>query len=442
MKNKFIYLTKESIKNKLNTKWFKIMNLILLILIPCLVNIDSIIKFFGGEFNEPTKIHIVDDIVVYDELKSTIDINNLGNYKLEIIDSKSTLNDLKEELIKEEKEDIIVHIYESDNTFDVEIMSYEYIDTILYQTIVSSLNTVKSNKALLNSNIDIEILNNVYKEVEVSRVYLNPDLKENEELMELIGTILMIIFILPCFFLIITIVQMIGAEINEEKSSKSMEIIISSVSPKIHFLSKLISANVFAIVQGVLFIVYSIIGSVIRVVFFTPDVSNLTSQIPVSELTGLNEYVKMFIESDMASRIVSGLPLIILMLILSFLAYSLLSGILASMTTNMEDFQQLQSPIMLFLMTGYMLAISSVMFDGSILMKVASYIPFVSGILSPVTYTLGQISLIELAISNLLLLITCYLLFKYGLRIYKVGILNYSSDKLWTKILKSLKQEK
>ncbi len=260
--------------------------------------------------------------------------------------------------------------------------------------------------------------------------------------MELIGTILMIIFILPCFFLIITIVQMIGAEINEEKSSKSMEIIISSVSPKIHFLSKLISANVFAIVQGVLFIIYSIIGSVIRVVFFTPDVSNLTSQIPVSELTGLNEYVKMFIESDMASRIVSGLPLIILMLILSFLAYSLLSGILASMTTNMEDFQQLQSPIMLFLMTGYMLAISSVMFDGSILMKVASYIPFVSGILSPVTYTLGQISLIELAISNLLLLITCYLLFKYGLRIYKVGILNYSSDKLWTKILKSLNQEK
>lgn len=31
---------------------------------------------------------------------------------------------------------------------------------------------------------------------------------------------------------------MIGAEINEEKSSKSMEIIVTSVSPKIHFLSK------------------------------------------------------------------------------------------------------------------------------------------------------------------------------------------------------------
>lgn len=439
MKNKFIYLTKESIKNKINTKWFKIMNLFLLILIPCLVNIDSIIKFFGGEFDEPTKVHIVDEVIVYEEVKSLLENNNFGNYKLDVIDSKDSLDELKEEIIKEEKDDIIIYIKSSDNTFDVEIMSYEYIDTILYQGIVTSLNTVKSNVALLNSGIDLEILENVYKEVEIERVFLNDNLKENEELMELIGTVLIIIFILPCFFLIITIVQMIGAEINEEKSSRSMEIMISSVSPKIHFLSKLISANVFAIVQGILFIVYSFIGSAIRVFMFKDTFQNISSVTSNIEISGVNEYIKMFVNSDIASRLVDGIPLILLLLFFTFLAYSLLTGVLASMTTNMEDFQHIQSPIMIFLMTGYFLAIFSVMYDGSILLKVASFIPLVSGILAPITYTLGQITLLELCISNIIVLITCVLLFKYGLRVYKVGILNYSSDKMWSKMLKALK---
>lgn len=439
MKNKFIYLTKESIKNKINTKWFKIMNLFLLILIPCLVNIDSIIKFFGGEFDEPTKVHIVDEVIVYEEVKSLLENNNFGNYKLDVIDSKDSLDELKEEIIKEEKDDIIIYIKSSDNTFDVEIMSYEYIDTILYQGIVTSLNTVKSNVALLNSGIDLEILENVYKEVEIERVFLNDNLKENEELMELIGTVLIIIFILPCFFLIITIVQMIGAEINEEKSSRSMEIMISSVSPKIHFLSKLISANVFAIVQGILFIVYSFIGSAIRVFMFKDTFQNISSVTSNIEISGVNEYIKMFVNSDIASRLVDGIPLILLLLFFTFLAYSLLTGVLASMTTNMEDFQHIQSPIMIFLMTGYFLAIFSVMYDGSILLKVASFIPLVSGILAPITYTLGQITLLELCVSNIIVLITCVLLFKYGLRVYKVGILNYSSDKMWSKMLKALK---
>lgn len=439
MKNKFIYLTKESIKNKINTKWFKIMNLFLLILIPCLVNLDSIIKFFGGEFDEPTKVHIVDEVIVYDEVKLLLENNNFGNYKLDVIDSKESLDELKEEIIKEEKDDIIIYIKSSDNTFDVEIMSYEYIDTILYQGIVTSLNTVKSNVALLNSGIDLEILENVYKEVEIERVFLNDNLKENEELMELIGTVLIIIFILPCFFLIITIVQMIGAEINEEKSSRSMEIMISSVSPKIHFLSKLISANVFAIVQGILFIVYSFIGSAIRVFMFKDTFQNISSVTSNIEISGVNEYIKMFVNSDIASRLVDGIPLILLLLFFTFLAYSLLTGVLASMTTNMEDFQHIQSPIMIFLMAGYFLAIFSVMYDGSILLKVASFIPLVSGILAPITYTLGQITLLELCVSNIIVLITCVLLFKYGLRVYKVGILNYSSDKMWSKMLKALK---
>ena len=60
--------------------------------------------------------------------------------------------------------------------------------------------------------------------------------------------------------LIIFLVQMIGAEVNEEKTTKSMEIIISNVSPKTHFLSKVLSSNLFVIIQGLLLFVFGLIG--------------------------------------------------------------------------------------------------------------------------------------------------------------------------------------
>ena len=65
----------------------------------------------------------------------------------------------------------------------------------------------------------------------------------------------------------------------------------------------------------------------------------------------------------------------------------------------------------------------------------------ISGILAPVTYTLGEIELWHMGVSIGLLLLVCYLLYKYGIKVYKAGILNYSSSKLWTKIFKSLKDK-
>lgn len=81
------------------------------------------------------------------------------------------------------------------------------------------------------------------------------------------------------------------------------------------------------------------------------------------------------------------------------------------------------------------------MFEGSIFIKIISYIPFISALVAPVIYLLGQTTIVDLIISNITLIVTCYLLFRYGIRIYKVGILNYSSKDLWKKVFKSLSQK-
>ena len=55
MKNKFKFLLKDSIKKKINTKPFKIINIVLLIIMVGLINLDSIVKLFGGDFDDLVK---------------------------------------------------------------------------------------------------------------------------------------------------------------------------------------------------------------------------------------------------------------------------------------------------------------------------------------------------------------------------------------------------
>ena len=448
MKNKFMFLTRDSLKSKISTKTFKIVNILLCILLVGLINLDSVIKLFGGDFNELVNIYIIDESNVYKQINEIFDNSVLSltqSYNAKLIKTDKSLEELKKELIEEESDHIIVHITNAEEQtvkeiFNAKIISYGKIDTVLYTALTTTLDQAKTTIALSMVDIDMEMLNDINEKVPVERIILDESIDENEEMTEIIASLIMIVFILPIFMLIITVVQMIGAEINEEKTSKGMEIIISSVSPQVHFNSKLVAANLFALIQGLLLVAYGFIGCIIKVLTTgSMDMSNTLSGIIGTTSSGEN-IVKLVLESGIVDKIVNGLPIILIMIILTFVVYTLAIGILASVTTSMEDFNQIQTPIMILLMAGYMLSIYSALFKGAVFLKVMSYIPFISGVLAPVMYMLGEVTLIDIGISIAILLATIFVLYKYGLRVYKVGILNYSSSNLWKKIFNALKQ--
>lgn len=448
MKNKFMFLTKDSLKSKISTKTFKIVNILLCILLVGIINLDSVIKLFGGDFNELVNIYIVDESNVYEQINETFDKSVLSltqSYNAKLIKTDKSLEELKKELIEEESDHIIVHITNAEEQtvkeiFNAKIISYGKIDTVLYTALTTTLDQAKTTIALSMVDIDMEMLNDINEKVPVERIILDESIDENEEMTEIIASLIMIVFILPIFMLIITVVQMIGAEINEEKTSKGMEIIISSVSPQVHFNSKLVAANLFALIQGLLLVVYGFLGCIIKVLTTgSMDMSNTLNGIIGTTSSGEN-IVKLVLESGIVDKIVNGLPIILIMIVLTFVVYTLAIGILASVTTSMEDFNQIQTPIMILLMAGYMLSIYSALFKGAVFLKVMSYIPFISGVLAPVMYMLGEVTLIDIGISIAILLATIFVLYKYGLRVYKVGILNYSSSNLWKKIFNALKQ--
>ena len=432
MTNKFWFLTKNSLQKKMKSKTFIIVNILLLIVLVALINIDRLVMLFGGNFDKQNNIMVLDNTnKTYEIFKKTIDseetiIDTGLKYKVKkVSDEKKAKKEIKKD------EDILLIINNDENDIiNVTMITYGYINSNLYQLINSSIIASKQNLAMEEIGISAEELAKISKSVEIKREYIEANKSKEEEQNEFIMGIVTPIVIFPFFMLITLVVQMVGAEINEEKSTRSMEIIISNVPAKVHFFSKILAANLFVIIQCALLGLYSLIGILLRggksldSIQNVDVISNVTSGM---DITG------------MINNLVGYIPLVLILMAVTLLGYSLLAGILASMTTNMEDFQQLQTPIFVVSLVGFYLAIMNTMFDGAIFIRVLSYVPFISAILSPSLLVTGVIGFKDIILSILLMVVVIYLLLKYGLKIYKEGILNYSSNKLWKKMLKALK---
>ena len=433
MTSKLKFLTKISLKRKINTKWFLIANIIFAVLIIGLLNIDTVINFFGGDFDETQIIYVKDNTnKTFDILKAQNDnYKNITNDEENAFKLEKT-NQNYEEIFENKKNKEAWYLIinnDTNNYINVKLISEGYISTTSYAGLSTILNNTKTSIAMAESNIDSNELAKISSPLKIDRQILDETKKTEDENMQMIMSTVFPILILPFFALTIFLVQMVGAEINDEKTTRGMEIIISNVSPQTHLFSKVIASNLFVLFQAALLIIYAIIGFVIR---------NLISPATTNGFD-INSFIKPLLESDFVSKFAYIIPFAIILMILTFIAYAILAGILASMTTNTEDFQQMQMPIVIISLIGYYLAMMAGLFEGSIFIKILSFIPFISAILAPSLLVLGQIGIIEVIIAIILLIITIWILLKYGMRIYKVGILNYSSKSLWKKMFKALK---
>lgn len=428
MKNKAWFLIKQSLKKKMDTKWFKIVNVLICLLLIGVINIDKIINVFGGDFKDTVNIYLTGDNNYLEGFNAYF----LTNKKIlndertyEIAYSTDSVDTLKEKIT--DTNDIIVNInLDATEYLKADIISYNKIDTITYNLLSASLTGMKTSMALNYNGLSSEEMAKITSPISINRVVTNEkEITASEDATNMS----LIVFLVPFFMLIVLLVQMIGAEINDEKTTRGMEIIISNVPAKVHLLTKITSSSIFVILQSLLLFTYSIIGILIH--------GGLSLGSGKSNIIGsLVESLKI---SGTFDILLKGAPILIIIFLLSFFIYATLAGVLASMTTSAEDFQQLQTPLMIVLMLGYYIGIMASAFKGSIFIRIISYLPFLSSMVAPITYILGETSLIDLVISALILFISCLVLFKYGIRVYKVGILNYSSKDLWKKVFQSLK---
>ena len=102
MSSKFWYLTGESFKKKVRSKWFLIANIVLFVALLAVVNIDRIISYFGGDFSSQKEVMVLDQTgYAYETFRSNLDnIQSLLDidYDMNITKREENVDALKEEI--------------------------------------------------------------------------------------------------------------------------------------------------------------------------------------------------------------------------------------------------------------------------------------------------------------------------------------------------------
>ena len=255
MLRKFFYLVKISFNKKLKSKWFIAVNVILAIAMFALFNLNSIITFFGGDFDKSLEILVYDKTdISYDYLK-----NNLTNLANNLDEDKLVIKQVTENKKELKDDEILITLNIDDKLLSASVTSEKKIDQDIYQLIYQSLNSTKQQVLVEKLNLDSNTLAMLSNSIDINRIVLS-DKKTQDENTSIIMSTVFPSLILPFFMLIVFLVQMVGGEICEEKTTKSMEIIISNVSPKVHLLAKIIANNLFVLLQALLLFIYGLIA--------------------------------------------------------------------------------------------------------------------------------------------------------------------------------------
>ena len=231
----------------------------------------------------------------------------------------------------------------------------------------------------------------------------------------------------------------------EEKTSRIVEIIVSSVKPFQLMLGKIIGNASAGLLQffiwGILLFVISIIVSA---VFGIDMLEMQASKIPEDQLNAAKEAVNPD-KLQLILQEISRLPILKLFVLFifyflgGFFLYSSLFAAVGAAVDNETDTQQFMLPIIAPLILGLYVGLATVMNDphGPIA-TICSIIPFTSPIVMLMRIPYG-VSWYELVISMALLIITFVFMVWLSAKIYRVGILMYGKKPTYKDLYKWIK---
>jgi ABC-2 type transport system permease protein len=231
----------------------------------------------------------------------------------------------------------------------------------------------------------------------------------------------------------------------EEKTSRIVEIIVSSVKPFQLMLGKIIGNASAGLLQFLIWgILIFIISTIASAVFGVNMIEMQTANLPAEQLEAAKQAVgldkmQLIIQEILRLPILKMFVLFIFYFLGGFMLYSSLFAAVGAAVDNETDTQQFMLPIMAPLVLGVYVGFATVMNDphGSIAV-LFSYIPFTSPIVMLMRVPFG-VSWYELVISMTLLLITFVFMVWLAAKIYRVGILMYGKKPTYKDLYKWIK---
>ncbi len=214
--------------------------------------------------------------------------------------------------------------------------------------------------------------------------------------------------------------QIVAQSVATEKSSRAMELLITSADPKNLIFGKVLGTGFAGLTQMAIILLWGILC-------VTINKDYLIDSDVFSMFTGFS-----------ASMIIYT----IIFFVLGFMLYAFLVGAMGSMASKLEDVGTLTMPVMMFLIVGFLITIS-LMSSGNIdsgIIKFLSYFPFTSPMAMFARIAMGTASTLQAIISIIILIISIIGVGYLAVAIYRIGILMYGKPPKFNEIIRALKK--
>jgi len=193
----------------------------------------------------------------------------------------------------------------------------------------------------------------------------------------------------------------------EEKTTRIIEVLVSSLRPFQLMLGKVVGAGAVSFFQ---FVIWGVSARLL-----------ISLRVPIARALGADA-------ASAQNMTLPHVPFATLAVFMAFflggfLLYSSMFAAVGAMSSNEQEARQAQQPVTYLLMISYFSIIGLTNDPSSTFARTLSMVPFTSPIATPVRWTAGSMGIGELAASLVLLLLGIVGVTWVAARIYRVGIL-------------------
>ena len=391
MKNTFTVM-KFTMKDMLSKKAFIISTIIILLLIVLGCNVPRIVKAISGEHEDDVLLIVDKDNVFEGELEALEKVKS--DYKIIVEDH--TFDEIKEKIENSEIDSALIIENEKEDSLKIR---YIVEDTTMMEEVPEDIvNLITTGYA----NKKISELGLTQKQLEA----MNPDFEfslEQTKEERASGNVLVIMLIsIVLFYAIYFAAYQVSSSITTEKTSKIIETLVTSTSPKSIVLGKTLGIGIIGLVQLCLIVATAVISAKL---FMDPE---LISQ--AFDLSNITPFLAV---------------ITVVYFLLGYLTFALLYALTGSTVSKPEDVQSANGPVAILAVVGFYLSYFSMFNPTSDINALAAILPISSPFCMPFRIMMGLADAKEIAVSIILLIVTIIVVAKVAIKIYSNAILNY-----------------
>ncbi|MGG6361216.1 ABC transporter permease [Peribacillus frigoritolerans] len=413
--NKFWIVLSHTYLSKLKTKSFIISTIIMMALILLLSNLSNLIDKFDSD--EQEKVAVIDQTEgsLFDSYKSAV----AGvNDDLSIISAQDEKE--AEEMVS--AEEIVGYLLiQKDKTlgFKGTYKANQISDSAVSNDLLLALTQLKGQITAKELNLTEQQIAQLNTPPAFDTIALQKNAKTEEDLNQARGLVYVLLFVI--YFGVLMYATMIAMEVATEKTSRVMEILISSVPPVTQMFAKIMGVALLSLTQMILFFCVG---------YFSIK----------QNLTGMDEGFFSFF--GFGSTDISTIIYAIIFALLGYFLYATLAACLGSVVSKIEDVQQMISPMTMLVVIAFMIAMFGLGNPSASYITITSFIPFFTPMIMFLRVGMLEVPFWEIAISIAVLILTIVLLGIIGAKIYRGGVLMYGSSKSLKSIKNALQLSK